>query len=87
MFVAWPGFYGAGIPGREIDLIFESDDVIYAIEIKNTRRPSSRDVINLLEFSKGMNKRVKTYLFYPGEEYLSLGNVKIIPVAGLFRGK
>ena len=80
-------YYYKSAAGREIDLIFESDDVIYAIEIKNTRRPSSRDVRNLLEFSKGMNKRVKTYLFYPGEEYLSLGNVKIIPVAGLFRGK
>ncbi len=80
-------YYYKSAAGREIDLIFESDDVIYAIEIKNTRRPSNRDVRNLMEFSKGMKKRVKMYLFYPGDEYLSLGNVKIIPVAGLFRGK
>jgi predicted AAA+ superfamily ATPase len=80
-------YYYKSAAGREIDLIFESDDVIYAIEIKNTRRPSNRDVRNLMEFSKGMKKRVKMYLFYPGDDYLSLGNVKIIPVAGLFRGK
>lgn len=80
-------YYYKSAAGREIDLIFESDDVIYAIEIKNTRRPSNRDVRNLMEFSKGMKKRVKMYLFYPGDDYLSLGNVRIIPVAGLFRGK
>ena len=80
-------YYYKSAAGREIDLIFESNDNIYAIEIKNTRRPSSRDVRNLMEFSKGMKKRVKMYLFYPGDEYLALGNVKIIPIAGLFRGK
>lgn len=80
-------YYYKSAAGREIDLIFESNDNIYAIEIKNTRRPSSRDVRNLMEFSKGMKKRVKMYLFYPGDDYLSLSNVRIIPVAGLFRGK
>jgi len=32
-------------------------------------------------------KRVKMYLFYPGEEYISINNVKVIPVAGIFRGQ
>ena len=73
--------------GREIDLIFEIEDTIYAIEIKNTRRPASRDVRNLTEFSKGMKKKVKMYLFYTGDEFFSLGDVKIVPVASLFRGR
>ncbi len=79
-------YYYKSAAGREIDLIFESSDNIYAIEIKNTRRPSNRDVRNLKEFSKGVKRKVKMYLFYPGDEYFSLDNVKIIPVAGLFRG-
>jgi hypothetical protein len=62
----------------------KNEDDIYAIEIKNNRRPSSRDVINLQEFSKGVKKTVKMYLFYPGDEYFSINDVKIVPVAGLF---
>jgi hypothetical protein len=58
----------------------------HAAEIKNTRRPSSRDVNNLLEFSRGMKKNVKMYLFYPGDEYFSINEVKFIPVAGIFGG-
>jgi hypothetical protein len=80
-------YYYKSVAGREIDLVFESDDDIYAIEIKNTRRPSSRDVSNLYEFSKGIKKKVKMYLFYPGDEYITINDVKIIPVAGLFRGQ
>lgn len=79
-------YYYKSAAGREIDLIFESDDAIYAVEIKNTRRPSSRDVNNLLEFSKGMKKNVKMYLFYPGDEYFSINEVKFIPVAGILGG-
>ena len=80
-------YYYKSAAGREIDLIIEGKDEIYAIEIKNTLRPSSRDVSNLVEFSKGMRKKVKMYLFYPGEEYNSIKEVQIIPVAGLFRGQ
>ena len=80
-------YYYKSAAGREIDLIFESKDDIYAIEIKNTLRPSSRDVRNLVEFSMGMKKKVKMYLFYTGEEYGSIKEVQIIPVSGLFRGQ
>lgn len=80
-------YYYKSAAGREIDLIFENEDDIYAIEIKNSRRPSSRDVINLQEFSKGVKKTVKMYLFYPGDEYFSINDVKIVPVAGLFGGR
>lgn len=80
-------YYYKSAAGREIDLIFESEEDIYAIEIKNTLRPSSRDVRNLQEFSKGIKKKVKMYLFYPGEEYGSINDVQVIPVASLFRGQ
>lgn len=80
-------YYYKSAAGREIDLIFESDNVIYAIEIKNTSSPVNRDVSNLVEFSRGMKKKVKMFLFYTGEEYGSIREVQIIPVAGLFRGQ
>ncbi len=80
-------YYYKSAAGREIDLIYESGGDIYAIEIKNTRRPSNRDVRNLYEFSKSMKKKVRMYLFYPGDEYFSINDVKIVPIAHLFRGK
>lgn len=79
-------YYYKSVAGREIDLIFESGSEIYAIEIKTTRQPSRRDVTNLLEFSKYMNKKIKMFLFYPGEEYFNIDGVNIVPVAALFRG-
>ena len=80
-------YYYKSAAGREIDLIFESEDDIYAIEIKNSLRPSKRDVSNLVEFSRGTKKRVKMYLFYPGDEYGTINNVNVIPVASIFKGK
>jgi predicted AAA+ superfamily ATPase len=80
-------YYYKSAAGREIDLIIESKDEIDAIEIKNTLRPSERDIRNLVEFSRSMKKRVKMFLFYPGEEYNSIKEVQLIPVAGLFRGQ
>jgi predicted AAA+ superfamily ATPase len=80
-------YYYKSAAGREVDLIFESEDHITAIEIKNTLRPSSRDVSTLVEFSRGMKKKVKMYLFYPGNEHITINRVKVSPVASLFRGK
>ncbi len=80
-------YYYKSAAGRKIDLIFKIDNNIYAIEIKNTLRPSSRDVSNLVEFSKGMKNKVKMYLFYPGEEYGLINGVKVIPVSNIFRGQ
>jgi hypothetical protein len=34
-----------------------------------------------------MKKKVRMFLFYPGEEYGSIKEVQIIPVAGLYRGQ
>ena len=80
-------YYYKSAAGREIDLVFESGSSLYAIAIKNTRQPSARDIHNLEKFSSDMKKKVRMYLFYPGEEYFTLKNVKVIPVAGLFRGR
>ena len=80
-------YYYKSAAGREIDLIFESEDEISTIEIKNTLRPSSRDVSNLVEFSRGTKKRVKMYLFYPGDRYGTINNVNIVPVASIINGK
>jgi predicted AAA+ superfamily ATPase len=80
-------YYYKSAAGREIDLIFEHGEEIYAIEIKNTLRPSSRDVSNLVEFSRGVKKKIKMYLFYTGDEHIIIKNVNVVPVASLFRRK
>ena len=72
---------------NSMDILILDFKNIHAIEIKNTRRPSNRDVRNLYEFSKSMKKKVRMYLFYPGDEYFSINDVKIVPIAHLFRGK
>jgi len=79
-------YYYKSVAGREIDLLFEVDDQLNAIEIKHTRNPSLRDVSNLVQFSKHVSKPVNMYLLYTGEEYGQLNGVKIVPVAALFRG-
>jgi hypothetical protein len=66
-------------------LIFESDDDVYAVEIKNKLRPSNRDVSTVVAFARGMKKKIKMYLFYPGDEHIMINDVNVMPVAGLFR--
>jgi predicted AAA+ superfamily ATPase len=56
-------FYYKTKAGREIDLIFESENQLYAIEIKATQNPSQRDVKNLIEFEKQLKRPVQKYLF------------------------
>jgi predicted AAA+ superfamily ATPase len=73
--------------GHEIDLVFEADNRIYAIEIKSTQRPSPRDVNSLAQFSDRLNRPVRRYLFYLGDEYRTIGNVQLLPVSAMFRGK
>jgi predicted AAA+ superfamily ATPase len=41
--------------GNEIDLVFEVDNTLYATEIKSTRMPSPRDLLNLRQFSDRLN--------------------------------
>lgn len=79
-------YYYKSVAGREIDLIFESENTVYAVEIKNTQKPSLWDVRNLIEFSAHQRKDVRMYLFYMGEEYLDIANVKVVPIASLMGG-
>ncbi len=79
-------FYYKTKSGREIDLIFESDNQIFAIEIKAKQNPCSRDVRNMVEFEKQLNRPIKKYLFYLGDQYHKLDQVYLIPVASLYRG-
>jgi hypothetical protein len=73
--------------GHEIDLVFEMDDVVHAIEIKATRTPGPRDVRNLKQFGASLDRPVRRYLFYLGEEYQMQDDIRLIPVASIFRGK
>lgn len=80
-------FYYKTKAGREIDLVFESENQLYAVEIKATQNPSQRDVKNLLEFEKQLKRPVQKYLFYSGTEYNQINQVRLLPVACLHRGK
>ena len=79
-------FYYKTKAGREIDLIFESENQLYAIEIKSTKNPSARDIKNLVEFEKQLNRPIQKYLFYLGTEYNQINQVQLLPVACLHRG-
>lgn len=80
-------YYYKSTGGHEIDLVFEEDGKVYAIEIKSTRQPAPRDLNNLLQFSDRLNRPVQRYLLYMGDEYRKIDNVRLLPVAALFRGK
>ena len=80
-------YYYKSAGGHEIDLVFEADNTVYAIEIKSTRRPSPRNLHCLAKFSDRLNRPVRRYLVYLGEEYKTIDNVQLLPVAALFRGK
>ena len=73
--------------GREIDVVFESNDKLTAIEIKCSRNPSRRDIRNLEDFATKSSKPVNAYLFYSGLEYQKIGSVNLIPIAAIWRGK
>jgi predicted AAA+ superfamily ATPase len=80
-------YYYKSIAGREIDLIFEVDDTVYAVEIKATKRPGPRDFQNLKQFEDRRKRSVKRILFYPGEEYRTVDDIKLIPIGALHKGK
>ena len=80
-------YYYKSAGGHEIDLVFEADNSVFAIEIKSTRTPAPRDLHNLAQFSDRLNRPVRRYLIYLGEEYRTIDNVQLLPVAALFRGK
>lgn len=72
--------------GREIDLIMKFPDHIKAIEIKATDNPSKKDLKNLKEYIRTSKEKVFGYLFYTGLEYRIEEEVKLIPIASIYRG-
>jgi len=80
-------YYYKSAGGNEIDLVFEVDNTVYAIEIKSTRRPAPRDLHNLGQFSDRLNRPVRRYLVYPGDEYRTIDNIQLLPIGALFKGR
>jgi len=78
-------YYYKSTSGREIDLVFEVDDTLYAVEIKATTKPGAKDFRNLKEFGKKMNLDTKLFLFYLGTEYYQVDDIRVIPIASLYR--
>lgn len=80
-------FFYKNNSGFEIDLILVENQKLKAVEIKSTLRPSRKDINNLKEFV-GMDKENRSgYLFYLGEDYYSIEDIRCIPVAALYRGR
>ncbi len=80
-------YYYKSVAGSEIDLIFEVDNTVYAVEIKATKRPGPRDLQNLKQFEDRLKRPIKRILFYPGEEYSTVDGIRLIPIGALHRGK
>ncbi len=72
--------------GREVDVVFENRGLLYAVEIKNTRRPGAKDMLGLKSFARDMDREVKCVLFYTGTERACENDVELVPVAALYRG-
>jgi len=80
-------YYYKSAGGNEIDLVFEADNTIYAVEIKSTRKPAPRDLHNLRQFKDRLKRPVRRFLVYLGEEYRTVDNIQLLPVGTLFRGR
>jgi predicted AAA+ superfamily ATPase len=80
-------YYYKSAGGNEIDLVFEVDNTVYAIEIKSTRRPSPRDLQNLRQFSDRLNRPIRRYLVYLGDEYRRIDNIQLLPIGAIFKGR
>jgi uncharacterized protein len=80
-------YYYKSAAGHEIDLIFELEGVLHAVEIKATRHPGPRDLQHLKRFAKNTDRPVKAFLFYRGDTYETIDDIRLIPIAALYRGK
>ena len=79
-------YYYKSMAGNEIDLVFEVDDTVYAVEINDTKKPGPRDLRGLKQFEDRFNRSVKRILFYMGEEYDTANDINLIPIGAIFRG-
>ena len=80
-------YYYRSAAGREIDLLFEVEDTVHAVEIKATKRPGPKAFQNLKQFDDRLGRPVRRFLIYLGEEYADEDNIRLIPISALYRGK
>jgi hypothetical protein len=82
-------YYYESAGGREVDLIYEEENLVTAIEIKSTKNISARDLRSLREFSIKSPKRLRKIIYYTGDEYAIDGEnadiIEIRPIISLFR--
>jgi predicted AAA+ superfamily ATPase len=79
-------YYYKSAAGHEIDLIFEHEETVHAVEVKATRNPGPRDLQHLKRFARNAGRPVKAFLFYKGDSYATVENIRLIPIAALYRG-
>lgn len=79
-------FYYKSAAGHEIDLVYELEDTVYAIEIKATRNPGPRAFQSLKRFAQNTDRPVKTFLLYLGETYETVEGIRLIPIGALYKG-
>lgn len=79
-------YYYKSAAGHEIDLVFEMGDVVHAVEVKASSNPGARDFQNLKRFAQSLNRPVRCYLFYTGDAYDTVDDIRLIPIGALFGG-
>jgi hypothetical protein len=79
-------YYYKSAAGHEIDLVFEQEGAVYAVEVKATRNPGPRDLQHLKRFANNTDRPVKAFIFYMGDRYETVDGVRLVPIAALHRG-
>jgi predicted AAA+ superfamily ATPase len=80
-------YYYKSAAAHEIDLIFEVNGILHACEIKATQRPGPKDFRNLKNFQDRRNRPIKKYLFYLGDQYKTINDITLVPIAALYQGE
>jgi uncharacterized protein len=80
-------YYYKSAAGHEIDLVFEQEGIVHAVEVKATRNPGPRDLQHLKRFARNAGRPVKAFLFYRGDHYETVDDIHLIPIAAIYRGK
>jgi hypothetical protein len=79
-------YYYKSSAGHEIDLVFDLEGTVHAVEVKATHNPGPRDLQHLMRFARNTERPVKSFLFYTGDSYETVDGIRLIPIAALFRG-
>ena len=71
--------------GLEVDFVLYGENVIYAIEVKNTQRVRQQDLRSLVSFRNDY-PQAKTLFLYRGDEKLLKDNILCLPCEGFLKG-